>query len=72
MRIGSRVIKDRIVSYRKDEDNNAYKDLLVTLAKINANQMEGVERFLADTYNPKIGGGFPYITAIEVNLPFTL
>lgn len=70
IRIGSGDIKDRITKHRNDEKITKYKDLLVTWAKVNANQMEAVERFLADTYNAKVGDRFPDKTPIKVNLPF--
>lgn len=69
IRVGSGVIKDRLKDHRDNEEILAYPNLLVTWAKVNANQMEGVEKFLADTYNPKIGKRFPDRTPIEVNLP---
>jgi hypothetical protein len=69
VRVGSGIIKDRIAAHREDKEITAYKDLVVTWAQVNANQMEGVEKFLADQYNPKIGERFPDRTPIKVNLP---
>ena len=70
VRVGSGVIKDRIADHRDDKQITAYKNLSVTWAKVNANQMQGVEKFLADTYNPKVGERFPDKTPISVNLPW--
>lgn len=70
IRIGSGQIKSRILAHRKDDKINSYPDLYVTWAKVNGNQMEGVEKFLSDRLNPKLGERFPDRTPIEVNLPW--
>lgn len=70
VRLGSGIIKDRIATHRKDKAITAYKNLRVTWAKVNANQMEGVEKYLADTLKPAIGDAFPDRTPIPVNLPW--
>jgi hypothetical protein len=69
IRVGSGIIKDRIAAHREDKEITAYKDLKVTWAEVSANQMEGVEKFLADQLNPKVGERFPDRTPISVNLP---
>ena len=69
VRVGSGIIKDRIADHRNDPEITAYSDLKVTWAKINANQMEGVEKYLADELNPVVGDRFPDRTPISVNLP---
>lgn len=69
VRLGSGIIKDRLEYHRNNKEILAYPNLLVTWAKVNANQMEGVEKFLADTFNPAIGERFPDRTPIVVNLP---
>lgn len=69
VRVGSGIIKDRILAHREDKEITAYKNLKVTWAEVNANQMEGVEKYLADQYNPKVGERFPDRTPITVNLP---
>ena len=71
VRLGSGIIKDRIAAHRKNKDITAYnKNLKVTWAKVNTNQMEGVEKYLADTLKPAIGDAFPGRTPILVNLPW--
>ena len=70
IRLGSGIIKDRIAAHRRDKEITAYENLKVTWAKVNALQMEGVEKFLADTLHPKIGDAFPDRTPIKVNLPW--
>jgi len=70
VRLGSGIIKDRISDHRTNANITKYSDLKVTWAKVNANQMEGVVKYLADTLNPVIGERFPDRTPIEVNLPW--
>ena len=70
IRLGSGIIKDRITDHRTNEKISQYPVLKVTWAKVNANQMEGVEKYLADTLNPFIGDRFPDRTLIKVNLPW--
>lgn len=70
VRLGCGIIKDRISDHRTNTEITNYPDLKVTWAKVNANQMEGVEKYLADTLNPKIGDRFPDRTPIKVNLPW--
>lgn len=71
IRVGSGVIKVRISNHRDNSKITNYPDLLVTWASVNANQMEGVEKYLADTLSPIVGERFPNRTPIEVNLPWT-
>ncbi len=70
IRLGSGLIKDRISAHRDNPEINKYQDMKVTWAKVNANQMEGVEKYLADALDPVVGERFPERTSIEVNLPW--
>lgn len=70
VRVGSGIIKDRIAAHRKDTEITAYENLKVTWAKVNATQMEGVEKYLADELDPNVGERFPDRTPISVNLPY--
>jgi len=70
VRLGSGIVKDRISAHRKDPKVTAYTNLKVTWAKVNASQMEGVEKFLADKLNPAVGDSFPDRTPITVNFPW--
>ena len=70
VRLGSGIIKNRIAAHRKDKNITAYTDLQVTWAKVNANQMEGVEKFLADQLDTAVGDAFPDRTPIPVNFPW--
>lgn len=58
VRLGSGEIKDRIADHRDNEEITEYPNLKVTWAKVNANQMEGVEKYLANTLNPVVGERF--------------
>lgn len=69
VRVGSGKIKDRIADHRNDEVITAFGNLKVTWAGVNANQMQGVEKYLADELNPLEGERFPDRTPIIVNLP---
>jgi len=70
VRLGSGIIKDRIAAHRTNPDITAHKDLQVTWAEVDARQMEGVEKYLANELKPKIGSAFPDRTPIPVNLPW--
>lgn len=70
VRLGSGEIKDRIADHRDNNEITEYPSLKVTWAKVNSNQMEGVEKYLANTLNPVVGERFPDRTPIEVNLPW--
>ena len=69
VRVGSGIIKDRIAEHRKNQEITKYKNLKVTWAKVPKESMEGVEKYLADQYNPKVGERFPDRVPIKVNLP---
>jgi hypothetical protein len=70
VRIGSGIIKNRIAEHRENKEITQYTELKVTWAKVNKSQMEGVEKFLADTYEPLVGERFPDRMPISVNLPW--
>lgn len=70
VRLGSGVIRDRLKDHRDNPEIKKHPDLYVTWARVNANQMEGVEKYLADMLDPIVGERFPERTPIEVNLPW--
>ena len=41
---------------------------MVTWAIVPANQMDGIERYLADTLRPTVGKQYPAVLPIPVNL----
>ncbi|MHC9089110.1 hypothetical protein ACXIHB_10400 [Tenacibaculum sp. IMCC1] len=71
VRLGSGSIKDRIADHRNNSEIIAYSNLKVTWAKINGNQMQGVEKYLSDILTPKIGERFPDRIPINVNFPWS-
>lgn len=71
VRIGRGDIKSRISSHRQDQAITRYAangELLVTWAVVPAFQQDGVERFLANHYQPLVGDAFPDVVPILVNL----
>lgn len=70
VRLGSGIIKNRLREHRENPEIIAYPNLYTTWAQVNANQMEGVEKYLADCLNPAIGDRFPDRNPIQVNLPW--
>lgn len=72
VRVGQGNIKDRLTAHRADPQVQAYSDkgLYVTWASVSASQMDGVERYLADTWNPLVGGAFPDALPTAVNSPW--
>jgi len=66
-------ISGRIGSHRNDTRILACKkhgDLRVTWASVPANQRDGVERYLADKWNPLVGDAHPSAVPIAVNSPW--
>jgi len=70
VRIGSGIIGNRLREHRENQEIANHSNLRVTWAQVNANQMEGVEAFLADELHPLTGERFPRRTKILVNLPW--
>jgi len=72
VRVGQGFISDRIKAHREDPDILAYKEytLFVTWARVEKNYRDGIERYLTETLNPKVGSHFPDVYPIEVNPPW--
>jgi len=73
VRIGQGVIANRLSEHRNDRVITQYAShgpLSVTWAAVPAHQMDGVERYLADKWNPLVGDAFPDAVPIEVNSPW--
>ena len=70
--VGQGNIKDRIVQHRDNRQIQRYAhlDLYVTWATVNTKYRDGVERYLADTWSPKVGEAHPTADPIEVNSPW--
>jgi len=70
--VGQGNIRERLTSHRQNPDILAYKDqgLYVTWAKVEAANRDGIEKSLADTWKPKVGGNYPSVVPIPVNSPW--
>jgi hypothetical protein len=74
VRIGQGDIADRLRAHRNDNEILAYKKrgvLRVTWAEVPWSQMDGVERYLANTWPPLVGSAFPVALPIAVNSPWS-
>lgn len=66
-------IRKRLGEHRNDREVTAYRSsgtLLVTWAAVPWNQRDGVERHLAEKWNPLVGDAFPDVVPIAVNSPW--
>ncbi|MBK7132426.1 MAG: hypothetical protein IPH69_06255 [Bacteroidales bacterium] len=70
VKVGSGYIKERILMHRNDLKILEYPNLKVIWAKVDRNQMIGVERYLGELLNPKVTEKLPDVTPIEVNWPW--
>ena len=70
VRVGQGIIKNRIADHRMNQAITAYNNLYVTWAPVFAQYRDGIERYLANTLNPRIGDAFPNAVSIAVNLPW--
>lgn len=73
VRVGQGDISDRLAKHRKDPAIIGYSargTLCVTWATVPAHQRDGVERYLADHWDPLAGGAFPDVGPIAVNSPW--
>lgn len=71
--IGQGDVASRIKTHRNRQEITKYASkgqLLVTWASVLAHQKDGVERFLADKWNPLIGDAHPNVLPITVNSPW--
>ena len=69
IRVGQGQIRERITDHREDSKINNFEILYVTWAEVDKDNMDGVEKFLADSYKPIVGERFPDSTPTPVNLP---
>jgi hypothetical protein len=73
VRIGQGDIGTRLGAHRRDSAVLAckkYGKLRVTWAAVPAHQLDGVERYLSNTWPPLIGDAFPDVAPLVVNSPF--
>lgn len=69
--VGQGDIKARLTAHRQNADIAQYAakgTLYVTWATVPAAQRDGVERYLADYYQPLVGEKHPDVRPIQVNL----
>jgi hypothetical protein len=74
VRLGQGDVKSRLCVHRTDRQILAYNRkgiLRVTWAAVPWNQVDGVERYLADNWPPLIGSAFPDALPIAVNSPWS-
>jgi len=72
VRVGQGFIRDRIADHRDDQQVQQYTNLTlyVTWAAVENQYQDGVERYLADRLDPKVGVRHPNVQPISVNLPW--
>lgn len=73
VRVGQGDIADRLTAHREDNAILAYREhgeLFVTWAAVSARLVDGVERYLANSWSPLVGDRFPYAAPVPVNSPF--
>jgi hypothetical protein len=71
--VGQGDIAARVGSHKSNRAILAYASkgtLFVTWASVSANQMDGVERYLADTWSPLVGDAHPDCYPVAVNSPW--
>ncbi len=71
--IGSGDIAARLLTRRTDKVISTYRaqgELLVTWAAVAAHQLDAVESYLVERWNPLIEERFPDVAPIEVNSPW--
>lgn len=72
VRVGQGDIASRLTEHRNNMKILAYRSngLYVTWAEVPPRYLDGVERYLADTWRPLVGDAFPDVTPIAVNSPW--
>jgi hypothetical protein len=71
--VGQGDVAARIADHRNNPEITAYASsgrLRVTWAAVQAAYRDGVERYLADTWNPLVGDVHPTAVPIAVNSPW--
>ena len=70
IRVGQGFIRDRLEHHRKDRNIMKHGSILhVTFAMVDRHEADGIEVFLANTLEPRVGERFPNAKEISVNLP---
>lgn len=74
VKIGQSIdLASRLSTHQKDASILGHAkqlgDLYVTWARVSQSSLDGVERFLAESYRPLIGDRFPDVLPMTANLP---
>lgn len=73
IRVGQGIVKDRLTSHAQDQKIGAHRAsgaLYVVWAPVAKNIRDGVERYLADVYQPLVGDAFPNVAPVAVSAPW--
>ena len=71
--VGQGEIATRIKDHRDNPEitkHESSRSLQVTWAKVSSQYLDGIEKYLADTWKPLAGDAWPDATPISVNSPW--
>jgi hypothetical protein len=70
--VGQGLIADRLAAHRQEKEILQYSHLglFATWAKVNASDRDGVELFLSQKLQPRVGHNYPSVSPTPVNLPW--
>ena len=71
--VGQGDIASRLRTHRNNTSITSYAKhgtLKITWARVQPHQLDGVERYLANTWNPLVGDAHPDVNPIAVNSPW--
>lgn len=70
--VGQGIIAERLKVHRQEQEILRYSHLglFVTWARVDRISRDGVERYLAERLQPRVGTRSPMATPIQVNLPW--
>jgi hypothetical protein len=70
--VGQGLIAERLAAHRQEKEILQYSPLglFVTWAKASVTDRDGIELFLAQKLQPRVGHRYPSVNPIPVNLPW--
>ncbi len=70
--VGQGSIADRLAQHRQNPEilQFSHYGIFVTWAQVDTGSRSGVERFLAEQLQPKVGRHYPTVPPIAVNFPW--
>lgn len=70
--VGQGLIAERLTAHRQEKEILQYSPhgLFVTWAKVNSPDRDGVELFLSEKLQPRVGHRYPLVSPISINLPW--